>query len=68
LEADDGTSRTLLFGSAAGGETITVSGKEITIVTARSPLGQAVLGKFVNDTFDFKIGPITHTYKVIAVE
>ena len=68
LKADDGTTRTLLFGYAAGGETIVVDGEEIVIVTSRSPLGQAVLGKTSGDTFDFKMGAVTHTFSVLSVE
>lgn len=67
LKAEDGTMRTLLFGSAAGGETIIVNRQEITVVTSRSPLGQAVLGKTVGDTFDVKIGPASQTLTVLSV-
>lgn len=67
LKAADGETRTLLFGSAAGGETIVVDGGEITVVTSGSPLGQAVLGKRVGDTVDIKIGPASHTYQVESV-
>jgi transcription elongation GreA/GreB family factor len=68
LKARDGETRVLLFGYAAGGETIRVDGEEIIIVTSRSPLGQGVLGKTVGDTFDIKIGRDTHTYTVVSVE
>jgi len=68
LEASDGKKRALFFGPAAGGEQITVDGEEIIIVTARSPLGQAVLGKSVGETFDIKIGATTQTFKVVSVE
>lgn len=68
LDAGDGKPRTLLFGSAAGGETLTMDGEEITIVTSRSPLGQAVLGKTAGDAFDMPIGSTTHTFRVRSVE
>jgi len=68
LKSSDGETRVLLFGSAAGGETIQVDGEEITIVTAQSPLGQAVLGKTVGDTFKIKIGRNTQTLTVLSVE
>jgi len=67
VEADDGQTRTLFFCAAAGGETIVVDGEEITIVTSRSPLGQAVLGKTTGDTFEMKFGPDTETFKVLSV-
>jgi transcription elongation GreA/GreB family factor len=68
LQTGEGKSRTLFFGPAAGGEQLIADDEEVTIVTARSPLGQAVLGKTVGTTFDFKIGNNTLTYKVTAVE
>jgi len=68
LKSDIGETRTLLFGSAAGGETIKEGGEEIIIVTAFSPLGQAVLGKMVGDTFTFKMGAATQTFEVLSVE
>jgi transcription elongation GreA/GreB family factor len=67
LQASDGESRLLLMGSAAGGETISVDGEEIVIVTSHSPLGQAVLGKTTGDVFDIKIGPATQTFVVMSV-
>jgi transcription elongation GreA/GreB family factor len=68
LEASDKTTRNLFFCSAAGGETIIVNGEEITIVTPRSPLGEALLGKTAGNTFDIKIGFATQTYTVRSVE
>lgn len=67
LRAHDGETRVLLVGSAAGGETISVDGEEIVIVTSHSPLGQAVLGKTTGDVFDIKIGPATQTFVVMSV-
>lgn len=68
LLAADGTRRAFFFGPAAGGEKVAAEGDEIVIVTARSPLGQALLGKRVGDTFDFKLGAATHTFTVKTVE
>lgn len=68
LKASEGGARILFVCAAAGGETIEVDGEEVIIVTARSPLGQAVLGKKTGDTFAVKIGTTKHTYKVVSVE
>ena len=68
LEATDGETRTLFFGPAAGGEEIVINGEEIIIVTSSSPLGQAVLGKVVGDSFDIKMGIDTQTFTVMTVE
>jgi transcription elongation GreA/GreB family factor len=67
LRAADGGMRTLLFGSAAGGETIGVDGEDITVVTSGSPLGQAVMGKTVGDRIEIRIGNTAHTYTVESV-
>ena len=68
LASGDGAKRVLFFGPAAGGEKISADGGEVVIVTARSPLGLALLGKTAGDTFDFKIGKASHTYTVMSVE
>ena len=68
LETSDGVKRTLFFGPAGGGEKLIADGEEIVIVTARAPLGSALLGKTVGNTFDFKIGKATQTFTVISVE
>jgi transcription elongation GreA/GreB family factor len=68
LEANDGETRTLLFGPAAGGEEIEVDGEEVTIVTSHSPLGRAVLGKKVGDSFEIKMGLDAQTFTVRSVD
>lgn len=68
IEASDGEKRILFFGPAAGGEAIIVDGEEIIIVTSSSPLGQAVVGKSVGDTFDIKMGIDVQTFTVVSVE
>jgi transcription elongation GreA/GreB family factor len=68
LDAADGGSRALFLGAAAGGERITADGEEIMIVTSRSPLGQALLGKTAGETFDIKMGTDTRTFTVVSVE
>lgn len=68
LEANDGDKRTLFFGPAGSGEEINVDGEEIIIVTSSSPLGKAVLGKKVGDTFDIKMGIDAQTFTVVSVE
>jgi len=67
LKADDESTRTLLFGSAAGGETIVVNREEITIITSGSPVGQALLGKIAGETFQIKIGPATQICEILSV-
>ena len=67
IEASDGEKRVLFFGPSAGGEEVTVDGEEIIIVTSSSPLGQAVLGKKVGDSFDIKMGIDAQTFTITSV-
>ena len=67
LQADNGTTRTLLFASAAGGETIVAGKEEITIITSGSPLGQALTGKKAGETVQVKIGSKLQTFEVLRV-
>ena len=68
LESGDGEMRVLYFGSAAGGETAVVGGVEITMITSRSPLGMAMLGKVVGDSFEINRGSAVQTFVVRSVE
>ena len=68
LDADDGGGRTLFLCAAAGGERVTADGEEIMIITSRSPLGQALLGKSAGETFDIRIGGDTRAFTVVSVE
>jgi transcription elongation GreA/GreB family factor len=68
LETDDGNVRTLYFCPGGGGEQVTVDGAEVCIVTAASPLGKAVLGKRLGETFEIKIGRNLQTFRIADVE
>lgn len=67
LRADDGSVRVLLIGTAAGGETLEADGETVTILTSRSPLGQALLGKKAGETFSANIGPDSLKFEVVSV-
>ena len=67
LQARDGKTLALFLGSDVGGETITVDGEEISIISANSPLGRAVSGKRTGETFTFQIGKATNTFTVLSV-
>jgi transcription elongation GreA/GreB family factor len=68
LDSGDGEIRVLYFGSAAGGETTVVGGVEITMITSRAPLGMAMLGKAVGDSFEITMGNAIQTFVVRSVE
>ncbi len=68
LQAGDGEKRSLFFGSAGGGEKISVEGEEIVIVTSQSPLGRAVLGRTVGERFEIRIAGKPQTFTVISID
>lgn len=68
LESGAGKMRTLYFCPGGGGEQVEVGGVEVCIVTAASPLGKAVLGRRLGDTFEVKIGRETQTFRIAGVE
>ena len=67
LKSDDGKTLAIFLGPDAGGESIRVDGEEISIVSARSPLGIAVLNKLVGDTFELTTGKATTRFTVLSV-
>jgi transcription elongation GreA/GreB family factor len=67
LEADDGEIRLLLLGPAGGGESVEADGQQVTIITSASPMGRALLGKFVGHSFTFPPGPDGKKLRVTAV-
>jgi len=67
LKAGDGKKLTIFLGPNAGGESITVDGEEISVVSAGSPLGIAVMNKRVGDSFELKTGKATNTFTVLSV-
>jgi transcription elongation GreA/GreB family factor len=68
LEGADGETRSLFFGSAGGGEKISVEGEEIVVVTSQSPLGRAMLGRTVGEHFEIVIAGKRQTFTVISID
>ena len=68
LQAANGEKRVLYFGPASGGESIQAEGEEIVIVTARSPLGSAVLGKTAGESLTISLAGISQTFTLMSVE
>ena len=57
VEVELDRTRSLYFiGPRNGGLEITVDGKEITVITPQSPLGQTLMGKKAGQTWTNKIG------------
>jgi len=49
LEDESGVERYVFIGPAAGGELVTFEGKNITVITANSPLGQSLMTLATDD-------------------
>ena len=64
LEAQDGQVRWLFLAPDAAGLTLTVGGQPLTVITPRSPLGAALLGKHPDDDVQITVSGTTQTYTV----
>jgi transcription elongation GreA/GreB family factor len=63
----DGTSGTYFIGPRNGGLEISYQGKEITVITPQSPLGQNLLGKKAGQRWSAKVGGSTVKYHIASV-
>ena len=68
IEDDQGEQRRFLIGPAAGGLSIDSEQGAIQVITPNAPLGQALMGKRVEDEVDWKINQRKESYSVIAIE
>ena len=67
LMDDQGVEQYLFLGPAAGGLKFIYSDIEVTVITPSAPLGQALLGHFVNDEINMDIADQKLTYEIIAI-
>jgi transcription elongation GreA/GreB family factor len=66
LECDG--ARSLYFvGPRNGGLEIELSGKEVTVITPHSPLGQSIMGKKKGQHWTTKLGGATMKYRIVSV-
>ena len=63
----DGTPMTYFIGPKNGGLEIKHRGKEITVITPQSPLGQNLMGRRAGQRWSAKLGGATVKYHVLAV-
>ncbi|MGA4637091.1 transcription elongation factor GreAB [Pseudomonas solani] len=66
LEAENGSGQLLFLGPEAAGLKVQGEHGEITVITPRSPLGQALLGKDAGAEITLVIGGTRQCYEVIA--
>lgn len=67
LEDEKGHQRLVFLGPAAGGLKIADAGKEITLITPESPLGQELIGRHVDDSFQIEAAAASE-YEITAIE
>lgn len=63
----DGKMIMLFLGPTAGGLKINFNGESITVITPSAPLGKALLGRFIDDEFEFKPGHSRHYYTITNI-
>ena len=68
LEDEQGQRRQLFLGPEAAGLKIGEGDRQITVITPRSPLGQVLLGKRVDDEVSLVLAGVTQLQVVIAAQ
>jgi transcription elongation GreA/GreB family factor len=63
----DGTRSTLFIGPRNGGLEIELGGKEVTVITPQSPLGEQLIGKKAGQRWIAKVGGSARKYRIMAV-
>lgn len=67
LDSPDREPQWVLIALAGGGITVEHQGAEIRVVTAHSPLGQALLGKELDDDIELRLPAGPRYYEITAV-
>ncbi|CAG8865311.1 hypothetical protein PS627_01211 [Pseudomonas fluorescens] len=68
LEDEQGRQRLLFLGPEAAGLKIGAGNDLVTVITPRAPLGQALLGKRVDDEISLVLAGVTQVQLVIAAQ
>jgi transcription elongation GreA/GreB family factor len=63
----DGTRSTFFIGPRNGGLEIKFRGKEVTLITPQSPLGENLMGKKAGQRWTATVGGLTQEYHIISV-
>ena len=63
----DGTQAWYFVGPKNGGLEITFQGKEVTVITPQSPLGQNLMGRKAGDHWTTKLGGSTVKHQVVSI-
>lgn len=66
LEDEEGCSRWVFLGPAAGGLRLDFDGEEVMVITPASPLGRGLLGKRCGDSVQIRIDALRE-YEIVSV-
>jgi len=67
LEDQAGLARWVWMGAEAGGLKFSFENMESTVVTPKSPLGAALMGRQLGDLFELRVGENLMAYEIIAL-
>ena len=67
LEDEDGEERSVFIAPAAGGTRLQDQGRSVDVVTPASPLGQALIGKQVDEDFELLAGGASRDWTITEV-
>jgi transcription elongation GreA/GreB family factor len=69
VELELNGSKAFYFVAPQGGGLITnVDGKPVQVITPQSPIGEAILGRKVGDTFEVETRTQTREYKILSIQ
>ena len=67
LVDENDVERAFFIGPCSGGLTVEWQGKEVFVLTPKSPLGRALMGKEEGEEVEMKIGDKTTCYEVVTI-
>lgn len=50
-----------------GGQSVVFEGQAVQVITAESPLGQALMGRKVGDEIEVQTGPVLREYEILSI-
>jgi len=68
IEDDQGLRRRLLLAPAAGGLSVDTEHGPVQIITPTAPLGQALVGKCIDDEVGLRISERQESFRIVAIE
>jgi transcription elongation GreA/GreB family factor len=66
IEQPDNSLQTMFVGPSAGGLSFVFDGREVVVVTPKSPMGKLLLGSYLDDRLSAQIGGVQKHYQIIG--